>query len=226
MGSGVTLCAKNHYGSLVRWPVQKGYYDMHPPCFFQADRHLPGAGRLDGPRSPRRQDRAASDRRAVLRAASARSRPLEDENTAVQRRLAVQSARLARSGRHRFGRLGLVASRVDRLSRGKAAWTITCAKPRWPTTRPPAPSTTPTTPSPPASGQSRRPRALEQPPRQAILPQPSRRRRHRTGRRSPLVKDRSRGPKPLKLRVAEFARIRSVCTGKRLPKRPNFRRFA
>jgi hypothetical protein len=32
-GSGVTLCAKNHYGSLVRWPVQKGYYDMHPACF-------------------------------------------------------------------------------------------------------------------------------------------------------------------------------------------------
>jgi hypothetical protein len=30
---GVTLCAKNHYGSLVRWPVQKGYYDMHPGCF-------------------------------------------------------------------------------------------------------------------------------------------------------------------------------------------------
>jgi uncharacterized protein (DUF362 family) len=33
MGSGVTLCAKNHYGSLVRWPVQKGFYDMHPACF-------------------------------------------------------------------------------------------------------------------------------------------------------------------------------------------------
>ncbi len=33
MGSGVTLCAKNHYGSLVRWPVQEGYYDMHPECF-------------------------------------------------------------------------------------------------------------------------------------------------------------------------------------------------
>lgn len=32
-GSGVTLCAKNHYGSLVRWPVQKGYYDIHPNCF-------------------------------------------------------------------------------------------------------------------------------------------------------------------------------------------------
>jgi len=32
-GSGVTLCAKNHYGSLVRWPVQEGYYDIHPSCF-------------------------------------------------------------------------------------------------------------------------------------------------------------------------------------------------
>lgn len=33
MGSGVTLCAKNHYGSLIRWPVQEGYFDMHPGCF-------------------------------------------------------------------------------------------------------------------------------------------------------------------------------------------------
>lgn len=32
-GSGVTLCAKNHYGSLVRWPAQKGYYDMHKAAF-------------------------------------------------------------------------------------------------------------------------------------------------------------------------------------------------
>jgi hypothetical protein len=30
---GVTLCAKNHYGSLVRWPVQEGYFDIHPNCF-------------------------------------------------------------------------------------------------------------------------------------------------------------------------------------------------
>lgn len=34
-GGGVTLCAKNHYGSLIRWPVQKGYYDIHPGCFSQ-----------------------------------------------------------------------------------------------------------------------------------------------------------------------------------------------
>lgn len=35
-GAGVTLCAKNHFGSLVRWPVQKGFYDMHPACFSKA----------------------------------------------------------------------------------------------------------------------------------------------------------------------------------------------
>jgi len=27
--AAVTLCAKNHYGSLVRWPSQSGYYDLH-----------------------------------------------------------------------------------------------------------------------------------------------------------------------------------------------------
>jgi hypothetical protein len=35
---GVTLCAKNHYGSLVRWPVEQGYYDMHPGCFSTQSR--------------------------------------------------------------------------------------------------------------------------------------------------------------------------------------------
>jgi hypothetical protein len=33
MGTGVTLCAKNHFGSLVRWPVQEGYYNIHPGGF-------------------------------------------------------------------------------------------------------------------------------------------------------------------------------------------------
>jgi hypothetical protein len=32
-GAGVTLCGKNHFGSLVRWPVEKGYYDMHRASF-------------------------------------------------------------------------------------------------------------------------------------------------------------------------------------------------
>lgn len=27
--AGVTLCGKNHYGSLTRYPVQSGYYDIH-----------------------------------------------------------------------------------------------------------------------------------------------------------------------------------------------------
>ena len=29
ISAGVTLCAKNHYGSLLRRPPDKGYYDMH-----------------------------------------------------------------------------------------------------------------------------------------------------------------------------------------------------
>jgi hypothetical protein len=28
-GAGVTLCGKNHFGSLIRKPPDKGYYDMH-----------------------------------------------------------------------------------------------------------------------------------------------------------------------------------------------------
>jgi len=28
--AGVTLCAKNHYGSLIRYPSQSGYFDLHP----------------------------------------------------------------------------------------------------------------------------------------------------------------------------------------------------
>jgi uncharacterized protein (DUF362 family) len=32
-GAGVTLCAKNHMGSLIRWPAQQGYFDLHPGGF-------------------------------------------------------------------------------------------------------------------------------------------------------------------------------------------------
>lgn len=27
---GITVCAKNHYGSLIRTPAESGYYDLHP----------------------------------------------------------------------------------------------------------------------------------------------------------------------------------------------------
>ena len=37
-GGGVTLCAKNHFGSLIRTPVQRGYYDIHPNCFSKDTR--------------------------------------------------------------------------------------------------------------------------------------------------------------------------------------------
>ena len=32
-GAGVTLTAKNHYGSLIRWPAEKGYFNMHKDAF-------------------------------------------------------------------------------------------------------------------------------------------------------------------------------------------------
>jgi hypothetical protein len=35
VATGVTLCGKNHFGSLVRWPVEKGYYDMHRHSFLK-----------------------------------------------------------------------------------------------------------------------------------------------------------------------------------------------
>jgi len=38
--AGVTLCAKNHYGSLFRRPPEKGYYDMHETLA----RKTPGSG--------------------------------------------------------------------------------------------------------------------------------------------------------------------------------------
>ncbi len=38
--AGVTLCAKNHFGSLARRPVEKGYFDMHQSL----PRNTPGYG--------------------------------------------------------------------------------------------------------------------------------------------------------------------------------------
>lgn len=35
VATGVTLCGKNHFGSLVRWPVEQGYYDMHRHSFLK-----------------------------------------------------------------------------------------------------------------------------------------------------------------------------------------------
>jgi hypothetical protein len=39
--AGVTLCAKNHFGSLIRTPPQRGYYDMHTSL----PGRTPGTGR-------------------------------------------------------------------------------------------------------------------------------------------------------------------------------------
>ena len=40
--SGITLCAKNHYGSLIRTPGQEGYYDLHSSLPNQI--YSPGRG--------------------------------------------------------------------------------------------------------------------------------------------------------------------------------------
>ena len=37
-GAGVTLCAKNHFGSLVRRPPEPGYYDLHPSGFSKDEK--------------------------------------------------------------------------------------------------------------------------------------------------------------------------------------------
>jgi Domain of unknown function (DUF362) len=37
-GAGVTLCAKNHFGSLVRSPVEPGYHDLHPSGFSKDEK--------------------------------------------------------------------------------------------------------------------------------------------------------------------------------------------
>ncbi len=36
VGGGVTLCAKNHYGSLIRLPTDSGYYDLHQSLAFMS----------------------------------------------------------------------------------------------------------------------------------------------------------------------------------------------
>ena len=40
LGTGVTLCGKNHYGSLIRRPPEKGYYDIHGSL----PNEVPGSG--------------------------------------------------------------------------------------------------------------------------------------------------------------------------------------
>jgi uncharacterized protein (DUF362 family) len=36
LGGGITLCAKNHYGSLIRLPTESGYYDLHQSLAFKS----------------------------------------------------------------------------------------------------------------------------------------------------------------------------------------------
>jgi hypothetical protein len=114
--SGVTLCAKNHYGSLIRTPhgylrpefprlptagAFPGYYDMHLS--------LPNVGWSPGTA----QYTAVPDRR-TLRGLLRRFASVPVEHAAVQRRLAFESSCLAGPCGHRFRGLRLCKGRVAR----------------------------------------------------------------------------------------------------------------
>ncbi len=66
-GAGVTLCAKNHYGSLIRAPPEKGYYDMHKNTFSHGTGEYRNPRGSDGPLPDRRQDHAVPPRRPLRR---------------------------------------------------------------------------------------------------------------------------------------------------------------
>ena len=99
-GGGVTLCAKNHYGSLVRWPVQQGLLRHPPQLLLQGHRDLPSLGGLDRARPPGRQDGALPGGRPVLGRASARPGPAADESAPVQRPVALQPPGVAGPAGH------------------------------------------------------------------------------------------------------------------------------
>ena len=148
--AGVTLCAKNHFGSLYRentgpsdthrgWnPASAPVDHRYPP----AGRQLQRAGRPDGTPRPRRQNHPLSARRSVRRPP-----PIEAARAvavaAVRRRLDGQRAwhRRTRSRSSQSPWISLVRKRARSAWWGP--WTITCTKPRWPRGRPPGRVTLP-----------------------------------------------------------------------------------
>ena len=103
-GAGVTLCAKNHYGSLIRKPPDKGYYDMHGSLPYES----PGLRALQGPRGPdgarahRRQDPALFNRRSLPGSASDRTFSPQVVQPPFQRAMGFEPSCLPGPGRYRF----------------------------------------------------------------------------------------------------------------------------
>ncbi len=103
-GAGVTLCAKNHYGSLFRKPPDKGYYDIHTSLPMQSAglRPLPGPCGPDGARAHRRQDPALFNRRSVPGSASERTSSPQVLHPAFQRAMGFEPSCLPGSSGYRF----------------------------------------------------------------------------------------------------------------------------
>ncbi len=125
--SGVTLCAKNHYGSLIRTPDGRlrpplpllpdkwgfaGYYDMHLslPNANQSPPWSPGTARYRGLVDLMSHPELGGKTLLYLLDGLyggyyADSHPYKWKSAPVQRRLALQHLRLPGPGRHRLGRI-------------------------------------------------------------------------------------------------------------------------
>ncbi len=146
-GAGVTLCAKNHFGSLVRWPVQKGYYDMHLASFSRATQvyrelvDLMGHAQLGGKTVLCLMDGLYPGKHPIdPRRAGGHHRRSTANGPPVCWLPKTPSPSIP-SGSTSSGPSGT----TTRIARAR---TTTCTRPRWRTIRPPVPSTTPITPRP------------------------------------------------------------------------------
>ena len=99
-GGGVTLCAKNHFGSLIRTPGPAGVLRHPSQLLFQRHGDLPSAGGPGRASAPGRQDGALPGGWVVFRRASTRPGPAADAVASVQRPMVVQPAGVARPAGH------------------------------------------------------------------------------------------------------------------------------
>ena len=179
--AGVTLCAKNHFGSLFRTPPAKGYYDMHATLALQTR----GAG----------QYRDLVDLMGHAHVGGKTVLCLIDglypgvhPTESVPRRWSSApfngswaSSLFASQDPVAIDSVGLRFSQggMERLPAHARMLTITFTRPPWQTTRPRERSTIRTTRSRRrGSSQPGRPRALEQPAGQEIQQEPRQERRN------------------------------------------------
>jgi hypothetical protein len=116
-GAGVTLCGKNHYGSLNRKPPDQGYYDIacQPAAGSRGQRPLQGRRGPDGTRSHRRQDPALFNRQSLPRSASHRIYSPQVVQPSFQRAMGFEPSCLPGPRRYRFRGPRFPPGRMERL---------------------------------------------------------------------------------------------------------------